>query len=110
MPIARVVRLKKRHIAAGFDDRVDLAGDGLHVALMSLVRAVYVEELESGPLRRTRPSKRHVFDHPPIHDMLAPAIGVERTQCSQCGGALVIAEAGATVAVCGGRRGEDKAR
>src|SRR5438270_4738274 len=76
---------------------------------MSLVGAVYIEELKSGPLRGDRPSAHHVLGHPPIHDMLAPAIGVERAQRSQRRSALVVAEPGAAIAIGSGGRSIDEA-
>jgi hypothetical protein len=100
--------LEQRDSAAGLDYRANLADDGLHVAFMGLVRAVYIEEFEPGPLRGARPSVHYVLDHPPIDDMFAPAIGVERAQRSQCRRGLVVAEAGTTVAIGGGGRSVDK--
>ena len=60
-------------------------------------------------MRGARPSVHHVLDHPPIDDMFAPAVGVERAQPSQCRRSLVVAEAGTTVAIGGGGRSVDKA-
>src|SRR5207247_2970863 len=94
-----IVRLEPGNGAAGRDDRVHLRVAGWHIALMGLVRAIYIEKLEPGPLRWARPAAHHVVDHPPIDDVLAPTIGIERAQRSECRGALVISEAGAAVTV-----------
>jgi hypothetical protein len=49
---------------------------------MGLVRAIDIEKLEPGPLRWARSAVHHVVDHPPIDDVLAPTIGIERAQRS----------------------------
>src|SRR6516162_8749540 len=103
--VAGVVGFEEVDRAAGLDQRADFAGDGLHVALVSLVWAIHVEEFEPGPLRRSRPSPDHVVDDATVDDVLAPTISVERAQFGQSGRTLIVAEAGAAVAIGrGGRR------
>src|ERR1700730_9160828 len=101
--------LGQRDSAPGLDYWANLADDGLHVAFMGLVRAVYIEEFEPSPLRGAGPSVHYVLDHPPIDDMFITAIYVERTQRSQCRRGLFVAEAGTTVAIRGGGRSVDEA-
>src|ERR1700730_18500436 len=101
--------LEQRDSAASLDYRANLADDGLHVAFMGLVRAVYIEEFEPGPLRGARPSVHYVLDHPPIDDMVAQATGVEREQRSKRRRGLVDAKAGTPATTGGGGGSVDKA-
>src|SRR6478672_286993 len=90
--IAWVMRFKEGDGPTRRNDRIYLAGDGLHVAFVSLVRAIHIEEFETGPLRRAWLAAHNIIDYPTINDMFAPTISVERSQPSQSDGALIIAE------------------
>src|SRR5216684_4522280 len=83
---------------------MDFADERLHDAFVALVRTIDVEKFEPGPLRR-RFAANNVVDHALVDDVLAPSIGIEGTERRECVGALLIAEAGAAVAVCGSRGG-----
>ena len=85
-----------------FDDRD-------HCALVVFIRAVDVEELQAGPLRRPafaacqRPRDRQV------EAVLAPAVEVPRMQAAERGQGNVVVETFRTATVGGGGRGVDQA-
>src|SRR5690349_4160424 len=62
-----------------------------HAALVILVRAVDVEEFQADALRRKQRTPLSKKRNPPVDQMLAPAVGVQRLQVGKgCATRLIV--------------------
>src|SRR5215469_7358260 len=104
----RIMRFEESNRLTGFDGRENFADERLHDALVGLVWTIDIKKLESGPLPGRRVAASDVIYHSAIDNVLAPAVGIQRVQRRKSSRALLVAEAGAAIAVRGSRRGVDQ--
>ena len=102
------VRLEQPHGAAVLRIVETLGDEAHHLALVVLVRAEHVEELQARPLRRQLFLLHEAFGHGLVEQLLAPAVEIHRPELLQARRRPVVAEAFGAVAVGCRRRGIDE--
>src|SRR5579883_772875 len=101
--IVGAVRAEEPRRLAAAKPRHEFGDEAHHLALVSLIGAVDIEEFEAGPMRRAGRARFDEAGDAPVGEVLRPAIDVERLEAGEAGARPVIVEPGLAVAVCGGR-------